>query len=188
MCRFFYFTSLAADYIFIFPKAGRESRLWRPDSSRHGAHAPGGSGSAHRAGWFRGQFYMPPPTGGYILIARRAIPPPSEPFEPFEPSRPKGVSNGDTTTLSGQRPLSNFRTLRTFGPLGPSILQRPKGAEPYSSAFPSSTISAAFSHRSPRRRPAAKKRSQDMLEEERGRDSMNASSRGMESPAAFRAS
>ena len=89
---------------------------------------------------------------------------------------------------SGPQGLSNFRTLRTFGPLGPSTLQRPKGAESYSSAFPSSTISAAFSHRSPRRRPAAKKRSQDMLEEDRGRDSMNASSRGMESPAALRAS
>ena len=50
-------------------------------------------GSAHRAGWFRGQFCMPP-IGGYILIARRAIPQPfepSEPFEPFEPSRRRRV-------------------------------------------------------------------------------------------------
>ena len=44
MCRFFYFTSLAADYIF--PKAGRFRRLWRPGLSRHGTPVP----PAERAG------------------------------------------------------------------------------------------------------------------------------------------
>ena len=39
MCRFFYFTSLAADYIF--PKARGERRLWRPGSSRRRACGPG---------------------------------------------------------------------------------------------------------------------------------------------------
>ena len=44
--------------------------------------------------------------------------------ERSEPIPPQGryikfiAPMGGTTTLSGQRPLSNFRTLRTFGPKG----------------------------------------------------------------------
>ena len=67
----------------------------------------------------------------------RAIPPPSaakrlsnvrtlRTFGAKGPVNPhaKGVSKGDTTTLSGQRPLSNLRTLRPFGaePRQPSSL------------------------------------------------------------------
>ena len=40
-----------------------------------------------------------------------AIPHPLNPLNPHA----GGVSNGDTTTLSGQRPLSNFRTLAPIG-------------------------------------------------------------------------
>ena len=159
MCRFFYFTSLAADYIF--PKAGRFRRLWRPGSSRHGTPVPpaeragsegrekvlkidgafaprvlkfdsGCAAEGYGGGWRRKHIRClsaavvdafknerrhddktgePPcgrssvvwfsiPRSGIIkLIARRAIPQPS-----------------------GQQGLSNFRTLRTFGPPGPSTL------------------------------------------------------------------
>ncbi len=69
--------------------------FYRPCASRRTM------GSAHRAGWFRGEFYMPP-TGGYILIARRAIPSPLNPLNLLNPLNPHaaGVSNGETTTLS----------------------------------------------------------------------------------------
>ena len=40
----------------VLPEARGFRRLRRPGSSRHGADALGGSGSAHRAGWFRGSY------------------------------------------------------------------------------------------------------------------------------------
>ena len=52
---------------------------------------------------------------------------PSEPFEPFEPSepsRPKGVSIGDTTTLSSRRPLRPLERSEH----NPSIQPAPSGA------------------------------------------------------------
>ena len=55
--------------------------FYRPCASRRTM------GSAHRAGWFRGEFYMPP-TGGYILIARRAIPSPLNPLNLLNPLNP----------------------------------------------------------------------------------------------------
>ena len=42
----------------VFPEARGFRRLRRPGSSRHGADALGGSGSAHRAGWFRGSYVV----------------------------------------------------------------------------------------------------------------------------------
>ena len=69
--------------------------------------------SAHKAGWFRGSYICclrqrPMSESEHNLStqpAASAAPlralwaPPFELFEPSEPSRPKGVSNGDTTTL-----------------------------------------------------------------------------------------
>ena len=97
--------------------------LRRPGSSRRRACGPWASPvpPAGRAGSER-ELYMPPVGGSrgaaIKLIARRAIPPPSEPsepsepFEPSEPSRPKGVSNGDTTTLGPTGPVK-FKNLFT---------------------------------------------------------------------------
>jgi len=45
-----------------------------------------------------------PPQAAYILIARRAIPPPSEPsepFEPFEPSRHRRVHKKSVSSFYG---------------------------------------------------------------------------------------
>ena len=88
--------------------------LRRPGSSRRRACGPWASPvpPAGRAGSER-ELYMPSVGGSrgaaIKLIARRAIPPP---FEPSEPSRPKGVSNGDTTTLGPTGPVK-FKDLFT---------------------------------------------------------------------------
>ena len=44
--------------VVLFSKARGFMRLWRPGSSRHWAQALGGSGSAHRAGRFRGSYIV----------------------------------------------------------------------------------------------------------------------------------
>ena len=53
-----------------------------------------------------------------LYSSPKAIPPPFEPYEPYEPfepfePEPRSGSMAATTTLSGHRPLSNLRTLRT---------------------------------------------------------------------------
>ena len=62
--------------------------------------------------------------GGIIkLIARRAIPPPFEPYEPSEPFEP-GPQSGPIAIPqpSGPKALSNLRTLRPIGPVNPKNL------------------------------------------------------------------
>ena len=76
----------------VFPKAGGFRRLTAPRFYRSCAGALT-DGFRPQSGLVQRELCMPP-IGGYILIARRAIPQPfepSEPFEPFEPSRRRRV-------------------------------------------------------------------------------------------------
>ena len=96
----------------VFPKARGFRRLWRPGSSRHWAQALGGSGSARRAGWFRGSYIcclrQHCREAAYILIARRAIPPPLNPLNLLNLLNPgpEGApihSSNDTPPAPGPR-------------------------------------------------------------------------------------
>ena len=100
----------------VFPKAGRFRRLTAPTFYRSCVGALT-DGFRPQSGLVQRELCMPP-IGGYILIARRAIPQPfepSEPFEPFEPSRRRRVQWRHLNPRP-ERP-SNLRTLRPIGPV-----------------------------------------------------------------------